>query len=115
RSVEGFPARLSGRCMLMSPRARLVVFAACVAAVGGVLLATPTPAGAGGSGDGGQVIVTPTDPYGRYSQPGVDMSALLARGEGPVRDRGPPAAAPTTGPQPPPGAGSDREPPRSLL
>ncbi len=50
---------------------------------------------AASSDDDGQVIVTPSDPLGRYSQPGVDMRVLESQGEAPAsHGPGPPANGP---------------------
>ncbi|GAA3588369.1 hypothetical protein GCM10022222_86150 [Amycolatopsis ultiminotia] len=59
-------------------------------ATSGILLAHPGTAAADGQDDG-QVIVTPSDPAGRYSPPGVDMRVLESQGEAPV-ERSPGAA-----------------------
>lgn len=99
----------------MGRHTRRAVFAAWVAAVGGLVVATPTPAAGEGSGDDGQVIVTPVDPYGQNTRPGVDMWALQNRGEAPVRRGGPRATSPSPGEEPPAGGALGGIPPGCFL
>lgn len=78
----------------MSRRFLLTALTSCAAVVGALLVVSP--AAADEPGDDGQVIVTPVDPYGRYSRPGADMRVLESRGQAPVRT-GPRATSPGVG------------------
>ncbi len=77
----------------MRTRCCLATITVSAAVVGGLSLVNPVTAVADG-GDDGQVIVTPSDPLGRYAPPGVDMRVLDQRGEAPAHRGPPPAAGP---------------------
>jgi hypothetical protein len=99
----------------MSRHRRLAGLAACIAAVGGLFVANPISTADEGPSDDGQVIITPVDPYGQNTRPGVDMRALETRGEAPVQHVGPRTKSSSTGQDLPAGVDSDGIPPGCFL